>query len=87
VETEANELFNVSPNGTGKAPQLCAETSLEHELDSLRVVGGDARKSGFDATYTEFVEFASDLELLLGRQDDTDGLFAVAKSRVVETYG
>ena len=50
----------------------------------MPVVGGHARKAGLDALDAELVETARELELLLGRQDDTDRLLTVAKRRVVE---
>src|SRR5258708_785888 len=86
-EPEANELFNVSLNGAGKTPELGAEAGLEHELDGFGIVRGDAGGSCFDATYAESVELTSNFELLPRRQDDTDGLLAIAKSRIVKMNG
>src|SRR6267154_1968550 len=86
-EAEADEFFNISLNGAGKTPELSAEASLEHELDGFGIVSGDAGESCFDATYAESIELARNFELALRRQHDTDGLLAVAKSRIVEMNG
>src|SRR5260370_26956102 len=86
-EAETDEFFNISLNCTGKTPELGAETSLEHELDGFGIVSGYARKSCFDATYAESIELTSNFELLLRRQDNTDGLLAVAQSRIVKMNG
>src|SRR5260370_21151451 len=83
-EAETDEFFNISLKGAGKAPELGAEDSLEHELDGFGIVSGDAGESCFDATYAERIELARNFELPLRRQHNTYGLLAIAKSRIVE---
>src|SRR5881409_1626463 len=73
------------PKLSNLCSRLDSAPSSGDKLDSFGIVGGDARKSCFDATYAESIELTSNFELLLRRQDDTDGLLAVAKSRIVKT--
>src|SRR5205823_5099486 len=60
------------------------QAGLGDQLDGAIVVLGDPRKAGLDPVDPELVEPMRDLELLLGIEDDADGLLAVAKGRVVE---
>jgi hypothetical protein len=46
--------------------------------DGIGIIRGNARKAGFDAADTQLVQFAGDFQLLLRREDDADGLLAVA---------
>src|SRR5262249_4210414 len=63
---------------------LGLETGTGDQLDSAAIVFGHAREAGLDPLDPEPVEQPRDLELLLGRENDADGLLAVPQRRVVQ---
>ena len=83
-QAEANQFLDVGANGAREAPELGLQVRLRHQLDGFGIFHGNARETGFDAADADLVELAGDLELLLWRQDDADGLFAVSQGGVVE---
>ena len=86
-DAEADELLDVGLDGAREPPDLGAEAGVRDQPDRLLVVGGDAREAGFDPVDARLVERLRDRELVLRREDDADGLLAVAQRRVVEADG
>ena len=84
LDTELDEELEVGRHCAREAPDLGAQTGAGDQLDGAPVVVGHAREAGLDALDPEPIEQSGDLELLLGREDDADGLLAVAQRRVVE---
>ena len=84
AHAELDERLDVTLHGAREAPDLGSETRAGDELDRLPVVCRHARKAGLDPVDARLVERTRDGELVLGREDDPDGLLAVAQRRVVE---
>ena len=83
-QAELEERLDVRLHRAGEAPDLGAQARVANQLDRPPVLRGDAREPGLDPLDPELVERARDLQLLLGVEDDSDGLLAVPKRRVVE---
>ena len=81
-----DEQLEIGRHGTGEAPDLGGQPRTSDQLDAAPVLCGHAGKACLDPLDPESVQEPRDLELLLGREDDTDGLLPVAQRRVVEAY-
>ena len=86
-DAELCEQLDVGLHRAGKAPHLGAEARVCDQPDRLCVLLRDAREAGLDPVDARVVEGARDRKLVLRREDDADGLLAVAEGRVVETDG
>ena len=84
LDAELDEQLEVCGNRAREAPDLGLESRTGDQLDGAPVIIGHAREPGLDPLDPEPVEQARDLELVLWREDDADGLLAVAQRRVVE---
>ena len=84
LDAELDEELEVGRHRAREAPDLGAQPGAGDQLDGAPVVLRDAREAGLDPLDPEPVEQPRDLELLLGREDDADGLLAVAQRRVVQ---
>jgi hypothetical protein len=84
ADAELDERFDVGLDGAREAPDLGGETGVADQLDGAPVVRGHTRKAGLDPLDAELVQPSRQLELVLGREDDADGLLAVAQRGVVK---
>src|SRR5262249_47661232 len=84
LDAELDEELEVGRHSPGETPDLGLQARAGDQLDGAPIVLRDARESGLDPSDPEAVEQPRDLELLLGREDDADGLLAVAQRGVVE---
>ena len=84
LDTELDEELEVGRHRAREAPDLGRQAGAGDQLDCPPVLLGDARKARLDPLDAQSVEQPRDLELLLGREDDADGLLPVAQGRVVE---
>src|SRR5205823_4190789 len=80
-----DDRLHVVRHGAREAPRLRAQPGVADQLDCPPVLLGHAREADLDAIDAEPVEQPRDLQLLLGCQDDADGLLTVAQRRVVKT--
>ena len=85
LHAELDEELEVGRHRAREAPDLGLQARACDQLDSAPVVLGDTRESRLDPFDAEGVEQARDLELVLRREDDADGLLTVAQRRVVQT--
>src|SRR4051812_30441708 len=83
-DAELDEELEVGGHGAREAPDLRLEPGAGDQLDGPPVILRHAWESRLDPPDPEPVEQPRDLELLLGREDDADGLLAVAQRRVVQ---
>ena len=86
AHAELDQSLDVGRHRAREAPDLSLEPGGEDELDRAAVVLGDAGEAGLDPVDAEDVERAGDLQLVLRREHDADGLLAVAQGRVVEPH-
>src|SRR6266536_3910049 len=84
TDPELDECLDVRLHGPRETPDLGGEPGIADQLDGAPIVRGDAREPGLDPLDPELVEAAGELELVLGTENDTDGLLPVTQSRVVE---
>ena len=84
---EAQKFVHIGANGAGEAPDFGFKAGVGDEFERFGVVGGDARKAGFDALDAERIQRAGDFQFLRRGKNDADGLLAVAERGVVEMDG
>ena len=83
-QPQLHERLHVGRHRAREAPHLGVEVGGCDAADRLAILVGDAREAGLDALDAERVDEPGDLQLVLGREHDADGLLAVAQGRVVE---
>jgi hypothetical protein len=84
LHAELHERLHVRAHGAREAPDLGRQAGARDQLDGAVVVFGHPREPRLDPLDAGVREGARDLELVVGRQDDTDRLLPVAERRVVE---
>src|SRR4029077_12920069 len=84
THSELDESLDVRLDRARETPDLGVQACVADQLYGTPVVLRDTRKAGFDSLDPESVEPSCKVELVVGSEDDADGLLAVSERRIVE---
>ena len=87
AHAQPGELLDVGLHRAGEAPHFGLEAVARDQPDRLGILLRDPREASLDPVDACLIERTGNRELVLGREDDADGLLPVAQRRVVEPDG